>query len=361
MPAMSPFAECEREAGATFVERFGVEVPDHYGDAESEYRAVQTGAGLVDLSFRGMLRVTGSERLRWLNGQITNEVKALKAGDGRRAAVLTAKGHLVADLVVYGLEDSVRIDLQRDRAAAVASAFESHIIADDVQVEDVSEGSAHLMLVGPAVQRVLAGAVGAEVGDLPPWHHREARVGDVPVRITSNRWLARPGVDVIAPMDAAGPVWQMLLRTGRDVGLRPVGMRALERLRVEAGWPWFGVDFDETNLLMEALAPDYVSLTKGCYIGQEVVIRIEHQGHLNKKLCGLVLEGATMPARGATISVGDRAVGHVTSAVLSPALGRVIALGTLRRECWEPGTRVRIDADPEPAEALSAALPFVAA
>jgi len=361
MPAMSPFAECEREAGATFVERFGVTLPDHYGDAAGEYRAARTRAGLVDLSFRGMLRVAGSERLRWLNGQITNEVKALKAGEGLRAAVLTAKGHLVADLVVYGLEDSVRIDLQRDRAESVAGAFERHIIADDVQVEDVSDRCARLMLVGPEAERVLAGAVGAEIGDLPPWHHREARVGDVPVRIAASRRLVQAGVDVTAPIASAGRLWEALRQAGRDAGLWPVGMKALEWLRVEAGWPWFGVDFDETNLLMEALAPDHVSLTKGCYIGQEVVIRIEHQGHLNKKLCGLVLDGATMPARGATISVGDRTVGQVTSAVLSPALGRVIALGTLRRECWEPGTRVRIDADPEPAEAVSAALPFVAA
>ena len=360
MAMTSPFAKEEREAGASFVERFGVAVPDQYGDADGEYRAARTGAGLVDLAFRGTLRVAGSERLRWLNGQVTNEVKALQAGDGRRAAVLTAKGHLVADLVVYGLEDSVRIDLQRDRAAAVTEAFERHIIADDVQVEDVSDRCARLMLVGPEAQRVLGNAVGAEIGDLPPWSHREARLGDVPLRIASSRWLARPGVDVIAPIDAAGPVWEAFLRAGRDAGLRPVGMRALEWLRVEAGWPWFGVDCDEANLLMESLTPDHVSLTKGCYVGQEVVTRIEHQGHLNKKLCGLVLDKVAEPARGATILLGDRKVGQVTSAVLSPALGRMIALGYLRRECWEPGTRVRIDADPEPLEAASAVLPFVA-
>lgn len=361
MRMTSPFAKEEREAGASFVGQFGVEVPDHYGDADGEYRAARTGAGLVDLAFRGMLRVAGSERLRWLNGQVTNEVKALKAGDGRRAAVLTAKGHLVADLVVYGLDDSVHIDLQRDRAGAVKEAFERHIIADDVQVEDVSDRFAHLMLVGPGAQRILEEALGAEIGDLPPWSHREARLGDVPLRIASSRWLARPGVDVIVPIDAAGRLWEALRRAGRDADLRPVGARALEWLRVEAGWPWFGVDCDENNLLMESLTPDHVSLTKGCYVGQEVVIRIEHQGHLNKKLCGLVLDGVAAPARGATIFLADRKVGHVTSAVRSPALGRAIALGYLRRECWEPGTRVRIDADPEPVAAASAALPFVAA
>jgi len=360
MAMASPFAKEEREAGASCVERFGVELPEDYGNADLEYRAARTGAGLVDLSFRGMLQLTGSERLRWLNGQITNDVKALKAGEGRLAAALTAKGHLLADLAVYGLDDSVWVDLQRDRAQAVTDAFERHIIADDVQVEVISDRFARLMLVGPHARRVLAGAVGEAGLDLPPWHHAERRLGDVPIRIIASRWRALPGFEVFVPVDAAGQAWQTFLRAGRDAGLRPVGMRALEWLRVEAGWPWFGVDFNENNLLMESLTPDHVSLTKGCYVGQEVVVRIEHQGHLNKKLCGLVLDGSTVPAPGSLIRLGDRKVGQVTSAVQSPALGRVIALGYLRRECWEPSTRLLIDADPEPLEAQSVALPFLA-
>jgi folate-binding protein YgfZ len=359
MAMTSPFAKEEREAGATVVQRFGIDVPEEYGNADLEYRAARTSVGLVDLSFRGVLQLTGSERLRWLNGQITNDVKALKAGEGRLAAALTAKGHLLADLAVYGLEDSVWVDLQRDRAQAVTDAFERHIIADDVQVEVISDRFAHLMLVGPQARRVLAGAVGEGGLDLPAWHHAERRLGDVPLRIIASRWLALPGFDVFVPVDAVGQTWQTFLHAGRDAGLRPVGMRALEWLRVEAGWPWFSVDFDENNLLMESLTPDHVSLTKGCYVGQEVVVRIEHQGHLNKKLCGLVLDGSTVPARGSLIRLADRKVGQVTSAVKSPALSRVIALGYLRRECWEKGTRVRIDADLEPLDAESVALPFL--
>jgi aminomethyltransferase len=119
------------------------------------------------------------------------------------------------------------------------------------------------------------------------------------------------------------------------------------------------VDFDEGNLLMEALTPDYVSFTKGCYVGQEVVTRIEHQGHLNKKLCGLALEGTTIPARGDLISLGDRKVGHVTSAVRSPALGRVLALASLRRECWGSDTRVRVASAGAMIEASVTSFPFV--
>jgi folate-binding protein YgfZ len=340
-----------------FVERFGVEVPADYGNPLAEYQAVRSGAGLVDLSFRGMLRLTGGERLRWLNGQISNDVKALQDGEGKLAGVLTAKGRLLAELAVYGLADAVLIDLQRDRAEPVRSAFDRHIIADDVRVEDVSDRFARLMVVGPAATRIVAAAVEEDVAALAPWCHREKQIGDAPVRIAAIRWLRLPAFDLMAPIDAAEHLWTALARHHPD-GLRPVGMTTLEWLRVEAGWPWFGVDYDAEHLLLESLTPDHVSFTKGCYVGQEVVIRVEHQGHLNKRLCGLAVAGDTIPQPGASISMEERTVGRLTSAVRSPALDRVIALGTLRRECWEPGTKLRISADPETLIAETAALPF---
>jgi folate-binding protein YgfZ len=354
----SPFANKEREAGATFVERFGVDLPEHYGDPDLEYRAACLAGGLVDLSFRGMLQLTGGERLRWLSGQITNDAQRLKAGEGMLAAVLNVKGHLLSDLAVYGLDESVWLDLPRDRAEVVREAFDRRIVADDVQVETLSDRFAHLMLVGPRASSIMAGA-GVAAPDLPPWHHAEVHLGVVPLRIVSSRWLALPCLDVIVPGEAAGKTWDTLLACGREAGMRPVGLTALEWLRVEAGWAWFGVDYDESNLLMESLTPGHVSFNKGCYVGQEVVTRIEHQGHLNKKLCGLTLDGMTIPVRGAPIALGDRKVGQVTSAVRSPTLGRVVALGYLRRECWAPGTRLHIGTAEASVEASVAPLPFV--
>ncbi len=360
MAAVSPFAREEREAGAVFAERCGVSLPERYGDPVLEYQAVRSGAGLVDFSFRGMLQLTGGERLRWLNGQITQDVTALKRGEGFLAAALTAKGHLLAELAVDGLEDAVWIELDRHRLEAVQSSFDRHIIADDVQVADVSARFAHLMVAGPAATRALTAALGQELADLAPWHHREGRLGEVPVRVGASRWLQLPGFDVLIPMEAAGAAWRHILRSGSAAGLRPVGTTALEWLRVEAGWPWFGVDYDENSLLMESLTPNHVSFTKGCYVGQEVVIRVEHQGHLNKRLCGLLVTGETVPAPGTPIISGDRTVGRVTSAVRSPALGRAIVLSHLRRECWQPGTALCIGAGPDVLPAETAALPFLA-
>jgi folate-binding protein YgfZ len=136
-------------------------------------------------------------------------------------------------------------------------------------------------------------------------------------------------------------------------------MAALDLLRVEAGWPWYGVDFDDSNLLMEALTPDHVSFTKGCYLGQEVVIRVEHQGHLNKKLTGLLVAGAIVPSAKADILSGERKVGTLTGAVFSPALQRVIALGYVRREAWDPGTKLRIISGEQSLDAEVTEVPFV--
>jgi len=351
----SPFAEQEKAAGAAFGERFGVELPEHFGDANAEYETVRNAAGLVDLSFRGLIELTGADRLRWLNGQITNDVKDLKPGEGKLAAVLNVKGHILADLAAYGLPESVWLALPRQRAQIVRDALDRYIVADDVAAENASHRYAHLMVVGPEAPRLMGEAAGSAVAALPAWHHVEARLHDIPARIIATRWLAMAGYDVILPAGAAAEAWESLAKPG----LRPAGMAALDLLRVEAGWPWYGADFDEGHLLMEALTPHHVSWTKGCYLGQEVVIRIEHQGHLNKKLMGLLVWGEAVPPAGADILSGDRKVGTVTSAVFSPALERPIALGYIRRECWEPGTRVRIASGGHLLHADVSSLPFV--
>lgn len=355
MRIASPFAEKERAAGAVMAEYFGIQLPEHFGNPMGEYEAARKAVGLVDMSFRGILELTGGDRIRWLNGQITNDVKDLKAEEGKLAAVLNVKGHILADLAVYGLPNSVWVGLNRDRAQIVRDAFDRYIVADDVVAENVSDRYAYLMVVGPEAQPFMVEAAGAGVADLHLWHHMEASLGSSPARIVASQWLSSPGYDVIVPVEAARTLWETL----RNLGAGPVGMAALDILRVEAGWPWYGVDFDERNLLMESLTRDHVSFTKGCYIGQEVVIRVEHQGHVNKRLCGLWVSGEAAPSPGADIQSGERKVGTVTSAVRSPSLGRVIALGYVRRECWDPGTKLRIVSGQQSTDAEVAPLPFI--
>ena len=356
----SPFKKHLQAAGAVFTERFGVELPEHFGDPGREYEAARRAVGLVDLSFRGLIEVAGGDRARWLNGQVTNDVTALRPGRGMLAAALTVKGHLLADLVLYGRPEAIWVGLNRDRVESVADSFDRYIIADDVTIARIGDRVAQLMVVGPGATGLIARLAGPEAAGLAPWHHREAQIGGVPLRVAASRWLHMPGYDVLAPAEQAAAVWATLSQGGAAEGLRPVGMAALEHLRVEAGWGWYGVDFDDANLLMEALTPEHVSFTKGCYLGQEVVIRVEHQGHLNKRLCGLLVAGETPPAAGSTLHLGERKVGALTSCVFSPTLGRLIALGYVRRECWEPGTVMRLVSGEASCEARVTSLPFIA-
>jgi folate-binding protein YgfZ len=360
MAIRSPFADQEKAAGAVLRERFGVELPEHFGDPGRESEAARRAVGLVDLSFRGLLELAGGDRVRWLNGQVTNDVTALRPGGGMLAAALTVKGHLLSDLTLYGLPEVIWIGLNVDRVGSVAASFDRYIIADDVTVSGIGDRVSQLMVAGPGAPGLVARVADRESAELPPWHHREAHIGGVPVRVVASRWLHMPGYDVLAPAEQAGSVWAALSQAGAADGLRPVGMAALEQLRVEAGWAWYGVDFDDGNLLMEALTPAHVSFTKGCYLGQEVVIRVEHQGHLNKRLCGLLVAGETPLPAGSTLHLGDRKVGTITSAVFSPTLGQAIALGYVRRECWEPGTVLRVVSGTATCEAKVASLPFVA-
>ena len=359
MAGTSLFREQERAAGAVITEQYGVELPQHFGDPDAEYEAVRQRVGLVDMSFRSVITLTGKDRLRWLNGQISNDVKDLKPGQGRLAAALNVKGHILADVAVYALSDAVWVDLSRERVQVVRDAFDRYIVADDVVAENAGDRYGRLMVVGRAARRFITEAAGGGYGDLPAWHHAEARLRGLPIRIVATPWLGIPGYEVIAASDLAGPTWEALVGLGLSWDLRPVGMAALNWLRVEVGWPWYGVDFDDNNLLMEALTPDHVSFTKGCYLGQEVVIRIEHQGHLNKRLTGLLVSGQTVPSARADILSAGRKVGTVTSAVFSPALTRVIALGYVRRECWDPGTKLRIVSDGQSLDAEVFLPPFV--
>lgn len=355
----SPFAAEQRAAGAATDLRFGVMVPEHYGDAEGEYRALVSAAGLIDLSFRGLIEVSGSERLRWLNGQVTNDVSKLADGEARLAAVLEVKGHVLSDLLVYGRSETVWLELNRDRALPVREALDRRLVADDVGLRDISAEVARLTVAGPSAGRVVAEALDPALASLPAWQHRPLPFERGAAVVLATPRLGAVGYDITVPHPAGPSLWRRFAEVGGRHGLRPVGMRALEWRRVEAGWAWYGVDLDESHLLLESLPDAYVSFTKGCYLGQEVVIRIRHQGHVNRRLVGVRLAGDLVPPPGTPLEAGGKSAGTVTSAVRSPALGRGIALAYLRREHWEPGTRVLVRVGAIEAEAEVTALPFV--
>ena len=331
---------------ARFLDVHGLEAVEHYGDALPEHAALRTTAGVLDLSFRSRLCLTGADRARLLNGQVTNNVKDLTAGQGCYAALVTAKGKLQSDLNIYCLAEEFLLDFEPGLAETVRQRFEKYIIADDVQVVDVAPHYGLLSVQGPQAATVIE-RIKLPL-PLPNQRMNFTRATDATlgeIYCMNQPRTGTSGFDLFVPTAALAAVADKLIAAAREAGGCAVGFAALETARIEAGIPRFGVDMDETNLAPEAgIEERAISYTKGCYIGQEVIARIRTYGQVPRALRGLRLapELKALPKRGDKLYLGDKEIGYVTSAVASPALKTNVALGYIRRECNQPGTELKL-------------------
>ena len=335
----------------------GIELPERFTDPVEEYQAVREKAGLIDLSFRVQVRMTGEDRISFLQGMISNDVKALQPGTGCAATLLTEQGRIVADLRVYALDNALLLDVDARVREKMIEALSRFIIADDVEMEDLSEQQVTFAVQGPTAAQILATA-GLSLSLDKPFQHQEVKLAGITARVIRVSDTGEEGYEVLAPVEHAEQCWTALLHAGEPLGLRPVGLAALQMLRVEAGIPWYGLDMDEGRIVLEVGLEHAISFKKGCYLGQEVVERATARGHVNRKLSGLLLHGNTLPENGTKLFHGTQEVGWVTSAVQSPRFGHPIALGYVRREHLTPGTQLRIDSHGTPMIAEVATLPF---
>jgi folate-binding protein YgfZ len=339
--------QLHEECGATFAPFFAVELPAHYGDVAAEWKAARHDCGMIDAGWRGLLRATGSDRADFLQGMLTNQIKALTPGQGVHAAHLTVQGRVVADMRVFVLGDEIWLDLPVQRKTLLRETLERYLVADDVELADDDAFLPLLSLEGPRSREVASAVFGARFDGMMPLAHVE-RDG---FRIANAGNCGERGLLVFGRTDGAPHLW----RRCRDAGAVPVGMQALDVLRVEAGVPWCDRDMDESTLAPEVGLQDAISFTKGCYIGQEVVERVAARGQVQRRLMGVRCEGDRVPAAGSKVSRGGEEAGAITSAVHSPAPQGVIALAYIRRSAWEPGTAVEIDGT---GHGQVAALPF---
>ena len=295
------------------------------------YTAAREGAVVYVRSDRGRVRLTGGDRLSYLQGLLTNDVAALRGGEGCYAALLTPQGRMISDMRVHETGDAVFLVVPISTAARVAAHLADFIFSEDAQVADVSSTIAEMTVVGPRAAEI-AGVT------LPPSGNRRLAVAGVEVLAVRNDELAVPAVDVLVENERM----PYLLATLAEAGIAPVDEALFETLRIEAGTPRFGVDMDESTIPLEAgIEERAVSFSKGCYVGQEVIVRVMHRGggRVARKLVGLAFPGdAQVPGRGAQLRSGDRQAGAVTSAAFSPALGHAIALGYVHRDFTAPGT-----------------------
>ena len=352
-----PLHNFHQNLGAHFLDLNGKEAVAHYGNTSAEYTALRESAGVLDLSFRSRLCVLGSDRRIFLNGQVTNNVKDLKPGQGCYAALITAKGKMESDLNIYCLENELLLDFEPGLSTAVQARLEKYIIAEDAQVADVASDYGLLSVQGPRAAAVLE-SLGFAFPQklLAAIRIADAALGEI--YLTNQPRTGTSGFDLFIPTAPLPRVAERLHAAGGHF----CGWAALEIARIEAGLPRFGQDMDNTNLPPEAgLESRAVSYSKGCYIGQEVIARIRTYGQVAKTLRGLLFPGdlPELAAKGAKIFHGDKEVGAITSAAVSPRLKANIALGYVRREANTPGTELMVAIRDAKFPARIVELPFI--
>lgn len=308
-----------------------------------------------DTRFRRLLTVTGEDRVVFLHGMLSNDIKALRAGGGIYAALLTQQGKIVSDVRVYADSDRLLLDVPAARAEAVRSALEKFIVADDVELSEDDSEQPLFSLTGPSSTTVLEHVLGRTMAPRAVLAHQSSAFNGATLRVVAGDDADGAGYIVCGPVTVADDLRQRLQQRGAE----PIGRETFEVLRVEAGVPCYGIDMDEDILLMETNLDRAVSFTKGCYLGQEVVERVAARGKVNKKLTGIRIDGDAIPAAGAALHADGKDIGRVTSAVRSPSLKRIIALGYVHRDYLAPGTAMVVATPPGEAKALVSHLPFV--
>jgi folate-binding protein YgfZ len=324
----------------------------------SAYQAARQRAAFIERSARGRLLVNGRDRATYLQGLLTNDTVALSAGEGCYAAYLTPQGRMISDLWVYELGDVILLSLPGDVKDTVLAKLDQFIFSEDVQLGDVTATFSQLAVVGPDAARVVSGLLedspSAKLAALPEHGNLRGVIAGQPAIITRMTDIGEAGFEIYIDRASIGP----LRATLANAGVVELDGETAEVLRVEAGVPEFHHDMDEETIPLEAgIESRAISLTKGCYVGQEVIIRVLHRGHgrVARKLVGLTFDGDSVPARGSAVKSEQKDVGEITSSVHSIALDKPIALGYLQRDFLAPGTLVSVDGT----HAVVTELPFV--
>ncbi|HXJ90408.1 MAG TPA: glycine cleavage T C-terminal barrel domain-containing protein [Candidatus Binatia bacterium] len=329
--------------GAAVAEYRGATTSLRFSDPQSEFLALRTGCGVYDLGYRAKISLTGGDRVRWLNGMVTNNIRDLAVGQGVYAFLLNPQGHILGDLHAYNRGEAIFVDTDRRQSEKILSTFDHYIIMDDVEVKDLTDSLTSLGVAGPKSREVLA-AAGIAVPEAEPLQIFEAKCtcncdcvqctavrGEDPAYESYELWLA--------PQDVK-KTWEAL----RANGAIQVGSEALEMHRIANGIPLYGVDIRERDLPQETEQARALNFNKGCYIGQEIVERIRSRGSVHRKFAGFIADAAQPIIAGTKIVSGEKEVGEITSVAPLRQSGaeKNVALGYIRRELGVPGREVVI-------------------
>jgi folate-binding protein YgfZ len=320
-------------APARLGEYLGAATAIDFGDVRGEFAALISGCGVYDLGWRAKIALTGGDRVRWLNGMVTNNIRDLAVGHGLYAFLLNPQGHILGDLYAYNRGDSLLVDTDLLQQEKILATFDHYIIMDDVEVADASDKLTAIGMAGSKAREVLR-AVGLECPEIAPLECKDLSWQQTAVALVRGDCESVECFELwLAPADV-GTAWEALVKAGAV----PAGTTALELLRIAAGIPRYGQDIRERDLPQETEQQRALNFSKGCYIGQEIVERIRSRGSVHRKFAGFQVDGP-LPAPSAKIQADGKDVGEITSAASLPLAGgdRPVALGYVRRELAAPG------------------------
>jgi folate-binding protein YgfZ len=320
------------------------------------YRAIQEQAAIGAVAPRLQIAVAGQDRAAYLQGLLTNDIQGLRPGTGCYSAWLSPQGRMLTDMHVLESGGMILLDVPAETLESTIQRLEQFIFTEDVHVGSLAESLSGVWLHGPraaaVLEQVIDGARG--LSEWPEYRHTQFEFGDSPVSIARISQLGVPGFCVYMERARVPAVVSAL----SNAGAVTVSDDAITAARIEVAYPVFGVDMTEETIPLEAgIESRAISFTKGCYVGQEVIIRVLHRGHgrVAKRLVSIRISGQR-PERGAKFLVGDREIGTVTSAAESPRSG-TIALGYVHRDFVTPGTALEVETPPGRASAVVTEVP----
>ncbi len=335
MAAADEIVDILRAEGAALRDTPWGPVALDFGDWQAEYRAFRQVAGLFRPPSVAQVEITGAQRAEFLNRLTTNKLDRIQPGEGCETFLADANGRIVHHVFVYAGPDALVLHTAAGLGPSLCSHLDHYLIREDVQLHDRSSQWGELILAGPQSGEIVERLTGAKLPDgdeylanfRVEWNGRPLMVRRLQEAGFQNFALAAEAAQI-------GPLWQAL----RRLRATACGMRALEAVRIEEGFPVIGLDITEKNLPQEVGRNEKaISFTKGCYLGQEIVARIDSRGAVNKILSGIRFQTADVPTAGGELTHDGQPAGQITSAAYSPAFGASVALAYLRRQFSQPG------------------------
>lgn len=307
----------------------------------AEYESARSTCAVFDLGDRTQIELAGRDRAKFLHNFCTNDIRALPPGEGCEAFITSIQGKVLAHVFVYAADTALWIDSVPGQAAKITAHLSRYNISEEVEFHDRSPELRTLLVAGPDAAGVLF-REGLAVAELEPGHHRPVEIGGKPVQIRRNDLLRLPGYLLVLSEDDLAPVRDRLIESGA----RRAGDDVFHALRIEAGFPWYGLDISDDNLAQEVnRTAEAISFSKGCYLGQEPIARIDAMGHVNQQLRIIRLSRLPTPRPGievVTLGPEEKKIGRITSAALSFADDKPVALALLRRHYDTPGLQLAV-------------------